>query len=233
MPEPLIRAMDERSDAQHARRSLALRPRSAYLDPFPDILRTPDETPEPDRITIRPATYAGDGTVPDLTGIDPARPTALLTLGTTVKDPAALATLAAAVARSEVNVLVTADRADLPERSDLKDVQTVGFVPLSHLLPITDVVVTAGGTGTLLSALGAGLPLVVRPFKADHPSNAARAGATGAAFVIEHLSDATDAVRTVLDEPAYRQAATKASAFIAAMNPPETALARLLARLAG
>jgi hypothetical protein len=64
-----------------------------------------------------------------------------------------------------------------------------------------------GGTGTVISALAAGLPLVIRPVAADHPFNAARAEQLGAARIIADPGDAGAAAQAVLRDPAFRQAA--------------------------
>jgi UDP:flavonoid glycosyltransferase YjiC (YdhE family) len=74
-------------------------------------------------------------------------------------------------------------------------VHAIGFVPLSKLLHEVDLVVPAGGTGTVLASLAHGL----RPFIADHLWNAERAAALGAAIVIDDPAEAGDAA---VDSPA-------------------------------
>ena len=72
-------------------------------------------------------------------------------------------------------------------------------------------VVSHGGSGTVLGALAAGLPLVLLPQGADQFENAARCERAGAAVVLdpdEVTGDAVAAaVRLVLCEPAYAEAA--------------------------
>src|SRR5204863_2821288 len=58
------------------------------------------------------------------------------------------------------------------------------FVPHSDLLPRASVVVTTGGTGTVLATLCAGVPLVIVPTAWDQPENAWRVAEAGAGLRI-------------------------------------------------
>ncbi|HEV2121673.1 MAG TPA: glycosyltransferase [Chloroflexota bacterium] len=58
------------------------------------------------------------------------------------------------------------------------------YVPQSLLFSRCDLVVTHGGSGTLMAALSHGLPLVVIPIGADQPDNAARVADLGLGRVI-------------------------------------------------
>ena len=83
------------------------------------------------------------------------------------------------------------------------------FVPQAQVLASCAAVVSHGGSGTLLGALAAGLPLVLIPQGADQFENAVRCERAGAAVVIrpdEVTGDAVAAaVRLVLSEPAIRR----------------------------
>ncbi|MGW4059992.1 glycosyltransferase [Amycolatopsis sp. NPDC004747] len=116
------------------------------------------------------------------------------------------------------DVLATAD--DLPAAPG---VHALGFVPLAKLLPEVDVVVSAGGTGTVLAALTAGLPLVLRPFFADPPWNAAQ----GAAIVIDAPADAGEAARRIMNSADHRTAAATAAEAIGTMNSAEHVIEQL------
>ena len=59
------------------------------------------------------------------------------------------------------------------------------FVPQAALLPHCDLVVSHGGSGSVLGALAHGLPMVLLPLGADQPLNAARCAALGAARVLD------------------------------------------------
>ncbi len=86
------------------------------------------------------------------------------------------------------------------------------FVPQDQVLGAATVMVTHGGSGSVLGALAAGLPLVVLPLFADQPHNAARVTAVGAGMTIAGGPAAAGqigaVVAAVLDNPAYRAGAT-------------------------
>jgi UDP:flavonoid glycosyltransferase YjiC (YdhE family) len=105
----------------------------------------------------------------------------------------------------------------------------VGFVPLARILPDADLVVSAGGTGTVLSTLASGLPMVIRPVAADHPINAARAEQLGAARVITDPADAGPAAQEVLGNPAFRRAAQAVQEQNQALPSPAEVLRTLVA----
>jgi MGT family glycosyltransferase len=69
------------------------------------------------------------------------------------------------------------------------------FVPQSDLLPRTDVVVTTGGTGTVLAALSAGVPLVIVPTAWDQPENAWRVAESGAGIRLTPRQCTPDLIR--------------------------------------
>lgn len=79
---------------------------------------------------------------------DNSLPRALLTLGSSVGDPDLSAAIAGSLADAAVNVLIT----DQPpaDRGASSRIWHLGFVPLARLLPDVDLVVSAGGTGTML-----------------------------------------------------------------------------------
>ncbi|HWO63675.1 MAG TPA: nucleotide disphospho-sugar-binding domain-containing protein [Umezawaea sp.] len=228
LPEEFAALLRDRSAKNYTARSLRPSARIALVDAYPDFLLGPDERPAADRISLRPTLNEhGEGmavTIPERT----SRPRALVTLGTTVEDRDALASMVSAVSAAGFDVLATADAADLPAAAG---VHALGFVPLAKLLPEVDLVVSAGGTGTVLASLAAGLPLVLRPFLADHPWNAARVAAQGAAIVIDDPADAGEAARRVMNSDDHRIAATTAAKEISAMNAPEHVIERLIRRV--
>jgi MGT family glycosyltransferase len=83
------------------------------------------------------------------------------------------------------------------------------WVPHSDLLPHTSVVVTTGGTGTVLAALCAGVPLVVVPTAWDQPENAWRVEEAGAGIRLSPRHCTPERIRAavdrVLNDPSYRQ----------------------------
>jgi len=233
LPEPLLQAMRERLAREYKSRSLTAASRIALVDPYPDALRSPAEQPPADRITIRPAVNEHGPARHDELVIQSERPCALVSVGTTVNDNVALSTLASSVAAAGFTVIVTARAEELSADLDRDRVRPVGFVPLAKLLPQVDLVVTAGGTGTVLAALSRGLPMVIRPFVADQPWNAARIADIGAGIVIDDVAEAGTAARRIAENPAYREAARSVAAQLAALNSPDTVLRRLMSLSGG
>lgn len=229
MPEELIGAMGARAGAEYAARDLRPRRRVALVDPLPEVLRSPADPPLPaDRIAIRPAVHAGGRGSGAATGLPAVgRPSVLVTAGTSVREPGLLTGLVDSVAGAGFEVVVTAEPGSLP---DDPRVHQIGFVPLARLLPEVDAVVGTAGTGTVQATLSVGLPQVLRPVLADQPWNAQRVAAAGAGVVIEDPAQAGAAVRTVLTEPGYREAAQAAAAAIGAMPAPEAVLDDLVVR---
>jgi UDP:flavonoid glycosyltransferase YjiC (YdhE family) len=228
LPEPFWLAMRERVAGEYRSRSLTATPRIALVDPYPDALRSPAEQPPADRITIHPAVNEhgpAQQAEPDLPS---GHPCALVTLGTTVNDSVVLSALASSVAAAGFTAVVTAQREDLSADIDEDRVRPVGFVPLARLLPQADLVVTAGGTGTVLASLSRGLPMVIRPFLADQPWNAARLAYRGAAIVIGDAAEAGAAARRIAENPAYSEAAKSVAAELASLNSPDTVLRQLI-----
>lgn len=227
LPEPFWLAMRERVAREYESRALTPTQRIALVDPYPDALRSPAGQRHADRITIRPAVNKlglARQVGPDL---QPERPCALVTLGTTVNDGVALSALASSVAAAGFTAIVTAQREDLSAGMDQDRVLPVGFVPLASLLPYVDLVVTAGGTGTVLASLSRGVPMVIRPFVADQALNAARLAYKGAAIVIDDVAEAGAAARRITENPAYCEVAKSVAAELASLDSPDTVLQRL------
>ena len=109
------------------------------------------------------------------------------------------------------------------------------YVPQATLLPHCHLVVSHGGSGSVLGALTHGLPMVLLPLGADQPLNAARCETLGVARVLDAVGAtplmAREAVSRVLDDPAYRRAAEGFRDEIEALPGLRHAV-RLLERLA-
>jgi len=101
------------------------------------------------------------------------------------------------------------------------------YVPQSKLLDHCAAVVSHGGSGTILPALGRGIPQVLLPQGADNFTNAARCHRAGAGLtVLPEDVTATDvraALRRALHEPSIAAAARHIASEIAAMPPPSEA----------
>ena len=99
------------------------------------------------------------------------------------------------------------DPADVPGTARV-DVRR--SAPHAALFPRASVVVTHAGHGTLVKALAAGVPAVCMPMGRDQADNVVRAARHGAVVGLRRSAPPARiaaAVRLLLDDPAYRQAA--------------------------
>jgi MGT family glycosyltransferase len=94
------------------------------------------------------------------------------------------------------------------------------YVPQLALLPKVDAVVCHGGHNTVCEALANGLPLVIAPIKDDQPIVADQVVAAGAGIRVKfgrvQAPELRAAVRRVLDEPAFADAARQIQTSFAA-----------------
>ena len=94
------------------------------------------------------------------------------------------------------------------------------YLPQLALLPKLDAVVCHGGHNTTCEALAHGLPLVIAPIKDDQPIVADQVVAAGAGIRVKfgrvQAPELRAAVRRILDEPSFREAARRVQASFAA-----------------
>jgi UDP:flavonoid glycosyltransferase YjiC (YdhE family) len=164
-----------------------------------------------------------------------------VTLGTVAPDRRAplLAVILDALARLDAEIVVALgpglDPAGfLPHRANIR---LVSFVPMARLMPVSDLVVSHGGSGTMLAALEAGRPMVILPMAADQPANAAACLAAGAALVVEREAWTAPAIRAAvvgaLADRTLAAGAERLRSEIQAMPPPEEVLPQLIALAGG
>ena len=107
------------------------------------------------------------------------------------------------------------------------NVRFAGNLPHEELFDGAAAVVTHAGWGTVSRALVRGLPLVLVPISGDQPYIAARCADLGAGIALDAetvtAAGLRDAVRAVLEEPRYREAAGALAAAIRAAAPLATA----------
>ena len=136
-----------------------------------------------------------------------------------------------------INVVVTVGRDIDPDEFGPQpaSVHIERYVPQASLLPHCQLVISHGGSGSVMGALAHGLPMVVIPMGADQPLNAARCATLGVAHVLDAAAathaTVREAVSRVLEDSAYRLAAARIRDEIAASPGPEHAVT-LLERLA-
>jgi MGT family glycosyltransferase len=107
------------------------------------------------------------------------------------------------------------------------NVRVERWVAHEALLPHLDVLVTTGGAGTVMTALEAGVPLVVVPTEWDKPENAQRVAEAGAGLRLSpgRLTPGRlrAAVERVLAEPSFRHNARRLAAIFARHRGPARA----------
>lgn len=95
------------------------------------------------------------------------------------------------------------------------------YIPQSVVLPHCALVVSHGGSGSVIGALAAGKPSVVLPLGADQPLNAARCEVLGVGRAVDALGATPDAigeaVLTVLEEQSYHAASERIRLEISAL----------------
>lgn len=211
--------------------------RHGYLVTRPRSLWNPDDPPPATAAPLRPvAMDEAGGEVPAWIDEPPAngRPRVAVTLGTIV--PGRLEGIGAAVrglADLDVDIIATVGHNLDPAAVEVprQGVHILRYVPMSRLLASSDALVFHAGSGTMLAALAARLPMVALPYAADQPENADRLEAAGAGIQIPASARTPtairDAVERVLTEPAHRRAARMIAAEIEAMPAPSDVLPRL------
>jgi UDP:flavonoid glycosyltransferase YjiC (YdhE family) len=204
------------------------------ISPVPPSLR--DGRPIGAVLPIRSVAYDADELpVPGWLSRPADRPRVYLTLGTVSFGAVEVIRRAVEeISALDVDLLVAVgpegEPAAVGPTSD--NVHVERFVPQAAVLPLVDVVVHHGGTGTVLGALAAGRPQLLLPQGADQFDNAVRLAAVGAARAL--LPDqwspgaAGAAVGQLLGSGPERRVAEGIADEIAAMPPPADVVPSLL-----
>lgn len=169
----------------------------------------------------------------------PDREMAYVTLGTVFNQESGdlLDSIVEGIRDLPVNVVATVGRALAPEvlGPQPPNVHVERYIPQAQLLPHCSLVVSHGGSGSVIGALAHGLPMVVIPIGADQPRNAQRCTDLHVARVLHALEATPDRVREaasdVLADPTYRLNAERIRDEIAVLPGPDHAVT-LLERLA-
>lgn len=159
-------------------------------------------------------------------------PSVYVTLGTVfnLESGDLFARVLAGVRELPVEVVATVgDGIDPAELGKLPaQIRVERFLPQAEVLPRSSVVVSHGGSGSVLGSLAHGLPQVLIPMGADQPLNADRCAELGLARVLDPVTatpqEIGDAVADVLADRSYRDAARALQAEFAALPGPERAV---------
>lgn len=222
-----------------------LPPDSDFLDryltlvPVMPSFRDPEMPPPARSLAIRPDVLDHREVIADPVidrldswlGLRPSRPLVYFTLGTVFHQESGdlftrvLAGLESLPANFIVTVGREIDPAELGARRE--NVHVERFVPQRAIVPRASVVVTHGGSGTVVSSLACGVPLVLLPMGADQPLNADRCEALGVGRSLDALTvssnDVADAVDGVLASASYRLAARDMQREAESLPPADSA----------
>ncbi|MFD0206196.1 MULTISPECIES: glycosyltransferase [Saccharothrix] len=204
--------------------------RRLLLSPFPPSFRDP-AFPLPDTaFPIRPP-------VGPVGGSD--RTTVYFTLGTAFNTESGdlFSRVLAGLHDLPVDVIATVGRHVDPAvlGPQRPGVRVERYVPQESVLPRCDLVISHGGSGSVIGALAHGLPTVLLPLGADQPQNAEQCARLGVGRDLHPVTatagDVRAAVAEVLADPGYRQAAARVRAEMLELPEPARAVP-LLERLA-
>ncbi len=208
---------------------------AALINPAPPSVRQPDGIATP-TIPIRSIAYnESSAGVPAWLSEPGTRPRVYLTLGTVAFGAVdVLSRAVAEIAALDIDLLVTVgpegEPAALGEVPG--NVHVERFVAQSAVLPLVDVIVHHGGTGTVLSALEAGLPQLLLPQGADQFFNAEILTAAGAGRRLPNDAQQPgaigEAVQALLGDAPERRTAAKLRDEIATMPSPADVVPELV-----
>lgn len=194
---------------------LTMLSRYLVLAPFPASYRDPAFPLPATALNFRQSMPETPPDAPAWAMVLPGAPVVYFTLGTVFNTESGdlFARVLAGLRDLPINLLVTVGRHIDPAEFGAQpaNVRIEQFVPQASVLPYCDLVVSHGGSGSVLGALAHGLPSVLIPMGADQPVNAARCVELGVARMLDPIALTPESVRAavtaVLENPVYRQAA--------------------------
>lgn len=234
LPEARVRAAAE--EVAPLWRGQALEPRPyagcydhLYLDIYPPLLQAgggADHVAR--RQPLRPVPFdgaTGQAVPADLVD-GSVRPLVYLTFGTVFNDNEAFRAALAGIRELAVRLVVTVGPNGDATAFGPQPAHVVleRYIPQTQLLPACDVVVSHGGSGTILAALGEGIPQLCLPQAADQFINAAAVAGAGAGLAIPpndvKSGAVAGAVQRLLDDDKFGRGARRVAEEIASMPSP-------------
>ena len=208
--------------------SLARLTSGTVLSDFPPSFRSPDAP-----LTVHPLHYRS--ATPERGRRTTSRKTVYATLGTIFNKTSGdlFERLAAGLGGLDADVVVTIGRELDPAAFGPQPahVRIERFVPQAEVLAGADLVVSHGGSGSLMAALAHGLPSVLLPLGADQPHNALRAGELGVATTLDAATagpdEIRDAARAALADDAMAERCRAVADELASLPPVGAAVAAL------
>lgn len=236
LPHEFSAPMIELAATRYADRNLTPQPPIALVDPAPTSFQAPGWQPGPVTVAYRAEPYRRDDDRPS-GGVTPrvaastGRRSVLVTLGTVFNDASLVRELIGSLAPLDADVRVTLGVQLTEAPVEAPNVSYVAFTPLAELLPGVDLVVTAGGAGTVLAAASAGIPMVILPQGADQFFNAERATAAGVGETVTTPDEVGAAVARVLEDVDIRARSRDVATEIAARPDADEVLAEIVRRV--
>ena len=218
-----------------------------YLSAFPASM---DPSPWPECTRFRPPAATHRGALPNWWPGDD-RPLVYLTFGSVIghlaEANAVFGAALAAVAELPARVLLTVGRVtdgaclgEIPSNTHVEP-----WIAQHNVLDHATVVACHGGSGTVLGALGAGVPLVICPLFADQAANGRMIESAHAGRVVpgralapgslrglgpDDVAPLRETIQRVLDDRTYRDAARRIAAELATTPTLDNVVESLLSR---
>jgi UDP:flavonoid glycosyltransferase YjiC (YdhE family) len=173
----------------------------------------------------RPMRYVpagGDDQVPEALRRPGGRPLVLVSRST-VDDPRPdrmMSRVVTAARDADVDVLLVRPDRAATRRPLPPNVSTTDWVPFAAVMPHVAGVVTHGGAGTVMTALAAGVPLVVVPGAGDRTLHAQLVAARGAGLCVPQRDIDAAVLDRLVGDPSLAGAAREVAREIAAMPAP-------------
>lgn len=159
-----------------------------------------------------------------------AAPGKVVLVAPTSVSPSFLRTLVPAVRAAGARVLLAATVHDVADLAS-EDVLVSAVLPNHLVMPRVAAAVIMGGQGSVQTAMASGTPFVGMPFHGEQELNVALAERRGLAIRLSPQeagsSTMTAAVRRVLDEPSFREAASHARSLYAGLDGAAEAAAAI------
>lgn len=176
------------------------------LSPFPSSFRSPGSPLPSNAFYFRPAAVMPPHPMSKT-------PTVYFTLGTVFNVPELYERVLTGLRELPVNAVVTVGEQVDPAvfGPQPAKVRIDRFIPQALLLPRCDLVVSHGGSGSVIGALAHGLPSVLMPLGADQPYNAKRCVELGVARVLDPVTATPEDVRTTVTAVLHDQACRRAA----------------------
>jgi UDP:flavonoid glycosyltransferase YjiC (YdhE family) len=192
------------------------------------------------RFFAQPVVEDADRRIADLVaGFERDRPLVLVSMGTIFhRRPGLYEAVVSALAAERLSALVALGFDQDPSRLGRlpSHIRVERVLPVAALLPHCSLFVTHGGFNSVKEALASGTPMVMAPLASDQFYSAERCSALGVAEAIAPDARQPDrigeAIRTVLEVPAYAARARELQKMMATL-PPVAETVPLLESLAG